>query len=66
VAPVLNYALQHEDVRESELLVGEWSALRSGRFTALVLFERRLGGPYSRCGRRGEVDMLDLTGTRKH
>jgi hypothetical protein len=48
---------------------GEWSASRPGRFTPKertppYTFDRRLGGPHSRYGRRREEKILDLTGTR--
>jgi hypothetical protein len=45
----------------SAVVGGEWSASPPGRFT---LGDRRLGGPQSRSGRRGEEKILDPTGTR--
>jgi hypothetical protein len=52
----------------SELVAGEWSASRAGRFTP----EERAPGSHStggwvgpsRSGRLGEVKILDPTGTR--
>jgi hypothetical protein len=52
----------------SALALGEWSASRPGRFTpgerALgTQWIRRVGGPQSLSGRRGEEKILDPTGT---
>jgi hypothetical protein len=53
----------------SALIGGKWSASRIGRFTPRgnsprYPLDRRLGGPQSRSGRRGEEKILDATGTR--
>jgi hypothetical protein len=45
----------------SELFGGEWSASRPGRFIPGTLY-RRMGGPQSRSGRRGEEKILAHTG----
>jgi hypothetical protein len=45
----------------SALVGGEWSASRPGRFTLGYPLDRRLGGPQSRSGRRGEEKILDPT-----
>jgi hypothetical protein len=50
------------------LAEGEWSASRPGRFIpgeeSQYPLDRRLVGPQSRSGRRGEEEILDPTGTR--
>jgi hypothetical protein len=51
----------------SELVGGEWSASRPGRFTAggkspRYPLDRRLGGPQNQSGRRGEEKILPLPG----
>jgi hypothetical protein len=47
---------------------GEWSASLPGRFTPgkepRYPLDRRLGGPQSRSGRRGEETIFHLIGTR--
>jgi hypothetical protein len=53
----------------SAIAGGEWSASRSDHFTPgerapRYPLDRRLGGPQSRSGRRGEKEILDHTGTR--
>jgi hypothetical protein len=53
----------------SAVVGGEWSASRLGLFTAKgnsprYPLYRRLGGPQSRCGRRGEEKIFDPTVTR--
>jgi hypothetical protein len=53
----------------SALAGGEWSASRFGRFTPgertpWYPLDRRLGGPQSWSGRRGEENTLHPTGTR--
>jgi hypothetical protein len=40
-----------DDFLTTVLVGGEWSALHPGRFTPM---DRRLGGPQSQSGRRGE------------
>jgi hypothetical protein len=50
-------------VNTSALAGGEWSASCPGRFTPGER-DRRLGGPQSRSGRRGDVKILDPTRTR--
>jgi hypothetical protein len=51
----------------SALAGGEWSASRPGRFTPgkepRYSLDRRLDGPQSRYGRRGEEKIPDPTGT---
>jgi hypothetical protein len=52
----------------SALAGSEWSASRLGRFKpgkkgARYPFDRRMGGPQSQSGRRGEVKILKPTGT---
>jgi hypothetical protein len=46
----------------SALFGGEWSASRPGRFTPRYPLDRRLGGPQSWSGHRGEEKILDPTG----
>jgi hypothetical protein len=53
----------------SALAGAELSASRPGRFTLgerapWYPLDRRLSGPQSRSGRRGDEKILDLTGTR--
>jgi hypothetical protein len=53
----------------SVLVWGELLASRLGRFnpggkSPRDLLDRRLGGPQNRSGRRGEMKILDPTGTR--
>jgi hypothetical protein len=53
----------------SALAGGVVTDSRPGRFTprgknTRYLLDRRLGGPQSRSGRRGEEKILDLTGTQ--
>jgi hypothetical protein len=79
VVPVRNnQALRHEDIWESEGMAppflisgldgGEWLASSPGRFTRgknhRYPLDRRMGGPQSRSGRRGEQKILAPTGTR--
>jgi hypothetical protein len=45
----------------SALVGGRWSASRPGRFTPGYPFDRRLGGPQSRSGRRGKEKAFDPT-----
>jgi hypothetical protein len=47
----------------SALVGGEWSASPQGKNPRYPL-DRKLGGPQSRSGRRGEKKILDPTGTR--
>jgi hypothetical protein len=52
----------------SALVTGEWSASQPGCFTPLgksprCPLDRRLGGPQSQSGKRGEEKILDSTGT---
>jgi hypothetical protein len=51
------------------LVGGEWSASLPDRFTLgerapRYLLDRRVGGPQSQSGRRGEGNILDPTGAR--
>jgi hypothetical protein len=51
------------------LVGGKWSASRPDRFTPgerapVYALDRRLGGPQSQSGRRGEEKIPDFTGTR--
>jgi hypothetical protein len=53
----------------SELVGGEWSASRPVHFSSaerapVTHWNRSLGGPQSRSGRRGEEKILDSAGTR--
>jgi hypothetical protein len=52
----------------SALAGGDWSALHPGGFTPgerpPYPLDRRVDGPQSRSGRRGEEKSLDPTGTR--
>jgi hypothetical protein len=53
----------------SALVGGEWSASRPCLFTPQgriprYLLDRKLGGPQSRSGQRGEMKIVDTTGTR--
>jgi hypothetical protein len=48
----------------SALAGGEWSASRSGGKSPRYPLDRRLGGPQSQSGRRGEEKNLDPTGAR--
>jgi hypothetical protein len=48
----------------SALVESEWSASRSSRFAPWFPLDRKLGGPQSRSGRRGEEIILDPTGAR--
>jgi hypothetical protein len=52
----------------SALVGSEWSTSRLGRLprgkSPQYPLDRRLGGPQSPSGRRGEEKILDLTGTR--
>jgi hypothetical protein len=79
VVPVLNSALRHEGVWGSGCIDPHFLDLGTSwrwvvSFTPLPLYprgkspryplDRRLGGPQSQSGRRGEVKILALTGTR--
>jgi hypothetical protein len=67
-----SYGGVHVEIRillTSALVGGEWSATRYGCFNPQgnnpqYLFDRRLGEPQSRSGRRGQEKILDPTGTR--
>jgi hypothetical protein len=48
----------------SALAGGEWSASRPSPFTTKKELARRLGGPQSRSGRRGEEEVIDPTEIR--
>jgi hypothetical protein len=63
------YGWMHVEIHVFFLARREWAASRLCLFTprgkkTRYSLDKRLGGPHSRSGRYGEVEILDCTGTR--